>query len=610
MEQDEFKRKPVSVPYNFIRLPKQVIPAEFYEGNYEDITKDVISSYCKHIKKKDNYSGYIDVSIMTKTPLFIGESAKADKNLILEFYGGKDTPRIPGSSIKGMVKQIFKIITASSFRPFSNVKGVGDFEDKNLYLRSFADKILSFRKYYKDRMVTEEANGKGQIKPATKASAGFIIQTKKGSWFIVPSTKFKKSYKGKPSDKASIIWDSEFKYVDIHVGKMSSKKSYMRILVPTNFDVKQRISIPQECLNSYRDDRARKKNATIHLLEAKDAIKGIKAVQLTGCKDIDYVVPCFYTAVNGEVKHFGHGRFYRIAYDFTIGHHIPKYLRKQNKGIDLTDSIFGYGNSWAGRVSFTDAIPSSVVRMCEANFPRPLMTPNPTSFQFYLVQDFRKPMNEAYHWGDKNSVLRGYKMYWHQSLNKSRKWMLSSSNKIIKGMKKIRPVDENTQFTSRIYFKHLSAVELGALLMALNLNEVAPKDKCIYYKLGMGKSIGLGSIELNTELTIIETEKRYNKLFNSHGWETGEIKPDISQFIKSFKDYVNHHILQENKNDYNNILKDLYRLMDWNIANGEKPVIRWDEAMTMMPVGNKNDRRFRDRIKLDLPKSFIEKWSK
>lgn len=175
MGQDEFKRKPVSVPYNFIRLPKQVIPAEFYEGNYEDITKDVILSYCKHIKKKDNYSGYIDVSIMTKTPLFIGESAKADKNSILEFYGGKDTPRIPGSSIKGMVKQIFKIITASSFRPFSNVKGVGDFEDKNLYLRSFADKILSFRKYYKDRIVTEEANGKGQIKPATKASAGFII---------------------------------------------------------------------------------------------------------------------------------------------------------------------------------------------------------------------------------------------------------------------------------------------------------------------------------------------------------------------------------------------------------------------------------------------------
>ena len=38
MGQDEFKRKPVSVPYNFIRLPKQVIPAEFYEGNYEDIT--------------------------------------------------------------------------------------------------------------------------------------------------------------------------------------------------------------------------------------------------------------------------------------------------------------------------------------------------------------------------------------------------------------------------------------------------------------------------------------------------------------------------------------------------------------------------------------------
>ena len=47
--------------------------------------------------------------------------------------------------------------------------------------------------------------------------------------------------------------------------------------------------------------------------------------------------------------------------------------------------------------------------------------------------------------------------------------------------------------------------------------------------------------------------------------------------------------------------------MDWNIANGEEPVAHWDEATTMMPVG---DKRFKDRIKLDSPESFIKKWSK
>lgn len=78
-------------------------------------------------------------------------------------------------------------------------------------------------------------------------------------------------------------------------------------------------------------------------------------------------------------------------------------------------------------------------------------------------------------------------------------------------------------------------------------------------------------------------------------------------------------ILWKNVSNYDEMSKELLTMMNWNIANGEEPVAHsdkamtmmpvahWDEAMTMMPVG---DKRFKNRIKLDSPESFIKKWSK
>ena len=62
-----------------------------------------------------------------------------------------------------------------------------------------------------------------------------------------------------------------------------------------------------------------------------------------------------YIAKDGEVQHFGHGRFYRIPYNKSIGDHLPKELESQNGIVDLTESILGRSRDWAGRVSFSEA---------------------------------------------------------------------------------------------------------------------------------------------------------------------------------------------------------------------------------------------------------------
>ena len=601
----KYPSTPASASYNFVRLPSHVIPAEFYDGNFEGVTKDVMDAYRDHVTQMGTHTGYIDLTITTETPLFIGGPSKQEDTTPLEFYGGQNNPTIPGSSLKGMVKEIFKIVTASSFRPYQRGTGLGDFEDRYLYFRDIASAIKPLKEYYASRMMNPIKNGAGLSTP--KATPGFIIQTANNEYYAVPSVAKKIYYEAEKELVAkqrtpSIDWTHT--YVNVHVGAMRSKRTFMRITKPCNFD--KRIPIPQSCIESYADDKNR---GTLDLLDKKTGKSGEAAKEYTHSTDVKFVVPCYFTEKDGVVEHFGHGRYYRIAYDLKISDHLPNSLERHNNGVDLCDSVFGYGDNWAGRVSFSDAHVQGTLKMCPSDYPHPLMGPNPTSFQLYLNQDV-DDHNTYNHWGHEHASLRGYKMYWHQPLEKAKNWTRTVEEKEIKGTRKIRPVDRGVTFTSRIHFERLSDVELGALLMSLNLDKYSGEQRRTYYKLGMGKSIGFGSIKLNTEVTIFDNNSRYAALFENDAWNTGKSTTKSEEYVKAFTTYRDD-VLGADKPAYNAMLDDLYMMMDWNIANGPNAAKKWTDGISMMTIkNNKMDERIKYRSKLDMPKSFIEKWSK
>lgn len=601
----KYPSTPASASYNFVRLPSHVIPAEFYDGNFEGVTKDVMDAYRDHVTQMGTHTGYIDLTITTETPLFIGGPSKQEDTTPLEFYGGQNNPTIPGSSLKGMVKEIFKIVTASSFRPYQRGTGLGDFEDRYLYFRDIASAIKPLKEYYASRMMNPIKNGAGLSTP--KATPGFIIQTANNEYYAVPSVAKKIYYEAEKELVAkqrtpSIDWTHT--YVNVHVGAMRSKRTFMRITKPCNFD--KRIPIPQSCIESYADDKNR---GTLDLLDKKTGKSGEAAKEYTHSTDVKFVVPCYFTEKDGVVEHFGHGRYYRIAYDLKISDHLPNSLERHNNGVDLCDSVFGYGDNWAGRVSFSDAHVQGTLKMCPSDYPHPLMGPNPTSFQLYLNQDV-DDHNTYNHWGHEHASLRGYKMYWHQPLEKAKNWTRTVEEKEIKGTRKIRPVDRGVTFTSRIHFERLSDVELGALLMSLNLDKYSGGQRRTYYKLGMGKSIGFGSIKLNTEVTIFDNNSRYAALFENDAWNTGKSTTKSEEYVKAFTTYRDD-VIGADKPAYNAMLDDLYMMMDWNIANGPNAAKKWTDGISMMTIkNNKMDERIKYRSKLDMPKSFIEKWSK
>ena len=599
--------KPVAVPYNFVSLPKQVIPAEFWKS---DSSKDVKDLYKQHVLTNGKNSGYIDIDILTQTPLFIGGNVvKKNGEEYQEFFGGNDNPLIPGSSLKSMIKQVLKIVTASGFKAYNSESGVGDFEDRRLFYREVGKSSSEYR-----RIMVKDTFGKKRSE--TKAQAGFLIKTNNHKFYIINAKFDVLEYEEFPDleskkDRAGVDWEND--YVNIHTGSMSSKRSFVRIFKPNDFSINQ-VKISDKIIENYEYDYkynrvVANKNA-IDLLEIGKQCVGKTddaAQKFTGRSDVTYVVPCFYIAKDGEVQHFGHGRFYRIPYNKSIGNHLPEELEDQNRIVDLTESILGRSRDWAGRVSFSEAHLCNKPEWCECSKPQPLMGPKPTSYQFYLQQN----NSEQKHWDSPNATIRGYKLYWHQPIDKAKSWKNSSNTNGDKLSKYIQPIDSGMTFKSRIYFDNLSDIELGALLLTLNLDQLdaaAGDKKSISYKLGKGKSIGLGSVELNSSLHILDREKRYNTLFDNNTWQLGESDISKDTFINAFLKYRNAS-LGGNLSDYKKMLEELLTMMNWNLAKGtsEISISKWKEATTMMPVG---DQRFRKRIKLDSPEFFIKKWSK
>lgn len=609
--------KLVSVPYNFVSLPEQVIPAEFFEP---DSGKDVKDLYKQHVLTNGKNSGYIDINILTQTPLFIGGNVVTKNGEeYQEFFGGNDNPIIPGSSLKSMIKQILKIVTASGFKAYNSESGVGDFEDRRLFYREVGKLSSEYRK----RMVKETT---GKKRSETKAQAGFLIKTNNHKFYII-NAKFdvldydEFPYLKSKRSRAGVDWEAG--YVNIHTGSMSTKKSFVRIFKPNDFSVNQ-AKISDKIIENYEYDYkynrvVANKNA-IDLLETKKKCMGKigdAAQKFTGRSDVTYVVPCFYIAKDGEVQNFGHGRFYRIPYDKSIGDHLPTALKLQKNVVDLTESILGRSRDWAGRVSFSEAHLCNEPKWCECSKPQPLMGPKPTSYQFYLQQDTKNPNSRLNHWDSPNASIRGYKLYWHQPISKANSWKNPSNREGDKLSKYIQPIDSGITFKSRIYFDNLSDIELGALLLTLNLdrlelNTVSNEKKSISYKLGKGKSIGLGSIKLNSSLHILDRDKRYYILFDNDAWLLGEIEISKDTFINAFLKYRDD-ILGENLLDHNEMLEELVTMMDWNIANGTNEVStsKWTEAVTMMPVGKADPyQRFIKRVKLGTPSEFLKAWSK
>jgi len=239
---------------------------------------------------------------------------------------------------------------------------------------------------------------------------------------------------------------------------------------------------------------------------------------------------------------------------------------------DFAEAIFGKESKWASRVFFEDAVldkGQGDIFVEEAS-PKILASPKPTAFQLYLEQpkEENTKLEELKHWDNEDALIRGYKLYWHRNSpdNSTKKYSWNEGKAINDTQHTIiKPIKRNIKFKSRIRFENLTKEELGALLFVLDL----PENH--YHKIGMGKPLGLGSIEIKPSLFIVDRKKRYTSLFNNDTWNLGDEDKtgEINDFKEVFEKYILRNISYNDKGNASSLwetprLKQLKIMLNWN----------------------------------------------
>lgn len=644
-------------PYNFVPLNKIIVPNDSF--NNLDRTK------------YSGNSGYINLKITNKTPIYIRDSLTEDeinkddylkqkdkknnKYINSNFFSpyGEGKFAISGSSLRGLIRTFVEIVSFSKFK-FLN--------DTRLYFRGIGD-LTGLRDVYSDKM--QQLDGKG--KPTGfSMMAGVLKKTGYEEYQIVSSGKFKDGYeqisafegvkllKGMNRKRLEFnFYDLGDKYLVVS-GNMGNKflgekpwKKYEKkdwiVHKP-----KPEAEIIKFELHNEEDDIAD--------IEDYKSDKNRKSKELL--KELERFpegIPCFYTKYNDEQGNerigFGHTPMFRLPYEKTIRDHINQDELKKSE-YDFASSIFGIVNekksqAIAGRVYFSDCIIEEKVSTIEI-VPQVLANPKPTTFQHYL-----EPANQTKpaHYND-NTSTRGNKLYWHKNrsltenkgewqteakdvhLNGSLIELVREFNQSTESEKRtkskfqykeiapnrkekikvqsltqftiIQPIPENNIFTGKIHFENLSDEELGCLLFALDL----PED-CAH-KIGMGKPLGLGSIEIKPELVLINRKRRYGSFSKDNSFETGEEKIyEFKEYKKKFEEDVLRKLKEANDKGANNIyslwehprLKELKVMLDWK----SKPENKYTDYMQIEKKNPDNTKfnEYRLRPILDKPSEYI-----
>ena len=624
--------KEVTAPYNFVSLNTSILVSALnqYVQNLKNVSS-IQKEFARYVRNEGKYSGYILLDVETLTPLYIEKDGKA-------FSDGKNLC-IPGSSMRGAIKNLFKIVTNSSMRSEYKAHD-SDVTDRRLYFRSFASGSDEFRKLYTDR-VNPDGNGR-------QTKAGFLVRKGEDEYIIyeadydsvstetaedanwpVPG---KTDKNGKPIYKPHITWDPDDKtdnetddeYVVVKTGPFinkegdedNSKKHYYRIYKP-KWDKKH--SVSKRIVEEYKKDKSRGRLDLINerggekagLFKKEVLRRNIKV--LIGSKDskivmpdFDYIVPCFYIEEGNEITGFGAGPYFRIPYIKSISDHIPKAIN-QKTIVDYADAVFGSKENWSSRVFFEDLYlksdsgdnllrPASQVKILEG--------PKPTSFQNYLMPVATEDGSFKASTWESESAIRGYKLYWHHENDRDADWK-AQKNVPPSYQHLIEPVKAGKHFSGKLRFESLTKVELGALLFVLGLgNEQKPEintqeEMYVTFKIGMGKPIGLGSVAVTSRL-FIAPDDYYTSLFNADEQDCFNLPKTLQSNESGGSFYAQDCVtafIDEMKNSGNYNADYLHRISELKIILDATYRNQMTVKTRYLDVNNKNDKRLLNQRK-------------
>ncbi|MDO4178143.1 MAG: TIGR03986 family CRISPR-associated RAMP protein [Phascolarctobacterium sp.] len=474
--------------YNFIPLNSCVVPAEI-SGNND---KEISEKYINHVQHKGKHTGYFEISLKAKDYLLIGdgESEEGEKNP----FKVNDTYYIPGSSIRGCIKNLYKIISCSAFREGEDYKN-----------QKF---------YHRNMFISDNEPGKEIPK------LGILVHNKiDDCYYICEYPGSKKAY-GYDKDKPSVKWKKDTAQI---VSDVIGEKDNCFTIYLKNVNWSEPFIITEETKSVYVNDKNR---GSVNILKC---MKDHPEIKYAGTENFDEYYPCFFFEEDGKVKHFGGCKRYRIQYEKGIADHVViDDLDVVN--VDFTDSIFGKKELWGSRVFFDN------LQLEDNDNTKPtrniviLGEPKATCTANYLEPNYSNRIPSY----DEDVRIRGYKFYWHKSYQNNTEQKTTGKNDNVKTI--LHPIKPQKNFVGKIRFENLSDLEFGSLLYLFQILQ----EKNTGIKLGAAKNLGMGTVILQDCKIFERSEDYYKKLFEGDSWNDYSILPvgQSSSLVAQFKDYV------------------------------------------------------------------------
>jgi CRISPR-associated protein (TIGR03986 family) len=499
----------ITAPYNFVPLNKDV----FFPPWANKVSHD--------IPFEDAESGEIDITITAKSPIFVRDHE--NKEEFCQYHDGKNKHYyIPGSSVKGMVRNVLEIMSFSKLNEelfTDNTYAVRDLSSsKNFYMKQMNQidntTYCGWLKKVDNGYMIEDCGIPGRIshKEIDKAlgidfSSNFNGENFDASDNVQKTSKYKYSFVGKKINTVS-VGDKYFsqtnkKYDKREFYKYDANGSNSGKLVLTGqptprentgkkgdgkgfeflfFDIQDELNVDKKVFEDFKfayfDERDTEPK------ESKDWEYWKKKLY-DGDK-----VPVFFQKNGKKVLHFGLSYLYKLPYEHSVKDGIFKYNSHKDKRLDLTQSIFGTVDknnkqSLKGRVQF-----SHFKAIKDIN-PLPIRseilgTPRASYYPIYVKQkntDFKTFM-------DSDFEIAGRKRYpIHKNIPDEDEIEYNPDSKV---STHFTPLKDGVLFSGKLRYHNLKRCELGALISALTFHNTPDA----FHNIGMAKSLGYGKVSI------------------------------------------------------------------------------------------------------------------
>lgn len=608
-------------PYNFIPLPEKVITVRV-----DDLPDQGVYDPNLH-------TGCIECELTTSSPVYVragltpeqAKAGKESKDLPDFFYlNDKNQPIIPGSSLRGMLRTLVEIVTFSK---------IGSVSKTPLVYRSVGGTTNHDENYRLQMMHSDnEVYKAGETKLYTpRIRGGYMVKVGGRDWAIRPAktidgttcahigmSKYDLNeldlLKGCRNAYRIYIKTGPYQYQDVKGGFL--KVRFAKVI---DNDANMRPGLRSATLAISGKMFSKKSEAVIYeqdenapLLPLSD--EQIDAYNLQRSKEQESLLgqdgalndgqPVFYllNETSGKVIFFGHARMFRVPYHHSPFDFVPEYAQSSDEPsdpslVDFAEAMFGFTRkvekgaqrqrAYAGRVLCGDAeLLNGQKDIWLSNTlitPKILSGPKPTTFQHYLVQqepnyypalDKPKPDTRLRDFDTipgEETVIRGHKFYWHKGQVGLDELGEKATPKTGDTQHtQIRPLKAGVTFKFQVRFENLSDEELGALMWILNI----ASDKNVRLKLGMGKPLGMGAIQIKPQLQKSDPADRYASLMENQAWSGGH-QSDAqlgNSAMQSFVDFMSDE-LETDFMKHNRILA-LLTMLQW-----PGPVREWTRYM-------------------------------